>query len=682
MTEKETTQISGTITFLKGDSAKKAAELFQKKKDKDEAQSECIVDNTFIWDEVEDTAISRFVEARQNGKMEEVRDLFDPEVTLVVYDRETLHGIDAVLGFWQERYNASLTRHVKSNYRLLSCRLYIGTILEEVPEQFERMLINFRFRDEKIVGMCFAPEYPNLEFPGHGGFMEQSYLETFFQQFYTSSIKPKKNRIPCQHCGEFSENLEWHTFHVVTYDRLYGYRGIVSVCPNCHRTVEIRPEKKEDMTKETLRKKEAPEEPSRRVPAVITSYFEYALPLAGSKLTETLDDIRLINLEVPLAGPEGEPRTVKKCAEEFHPILLRQFASQDPETINAIVDCYHKAFLLGDVEAGNNLGILYLNYQGRYDEGMEVLRACVERGNANAIANYFIGLWEMKGDRAGAVAFALSAPAKPSPLCWNLAVMYLRGPAIEGNPLPINKEKAKEYLRMVVDATALPVSDADETARWREMARRLLPLVDGYNEFSETARDYVHIAIPRCVKYARRWYDDVTIEECLFGEFSHISIPQDKSLLLKTKTPLNISEFLLIDKNRNIDAIGEKILFRLNVEKSVYGAWEAYLVSKTQNLLPTHEKNKDIEWTLLFGIEEFNQIMAQQGRCRELICRDDDFRPRVILKGDTATVECYIWSKWGGLLRETVKIVFDGNTIWTLNRSLRSYDYTNRFRKA
>ena len=653
----------------------------------DNGPSEFRVDDHVRKGDLDYPAIERFARARMNGHLESVRNLFDPDVTLVVYEKQTLYGVDAVLAFWRDRYESSLSRRVKFDFRIVPCMLYNGTAIEEVPERFARMLITFRFHDGKIIGMGLNPEFLNPDYPYIGGFREAPYTEEFFSGHITSDLEPEANRISCPICGKLSENLSWHAFDNDDIDGLHGCRGVVSVCPHCHSTVEIKPEELYSIPEEERKKeprdyaKEEDGEPASRVPSVATFLLPYTKPLKGTDFVKGLDDTTRIIPMFPADGEDGELYTVRYCAEEFNPLLISQIYYQYPETFHQIVDCYHRAYLHGIIEAGNNLGILYFNYDDRKEKSLETLKGCAERGNANAIANCFSIMWKENPEEA--VDLAISAPSLPSPVCWNLAVLHLRGAAIMGNPLPEDREQAKRYLRMVVEGNALPVGDDMDTALWLRKAEALLPAVDGYEEFAETARDYISIALPSYVRRAKESGSSIGPDQDLNRGLRHLRVPDGLSLHLSLASPErndhgDISRFFLVDRDGNIVCGEEEILFRLDVERSVYGAWDAYLLSKARHLLPTWWHGGYNRETLIFSREDLGAVQSQKGRSLDIITGGDDLKPCVSLNGDTAVVKSCYWSEWGGLYQETVTITFDGNRIANFEhaeaRNIYSYD--------
>ena len=164
-------------------------------------------------------------------------------------------------------------------------------------------------------------------------------------------------------------------------------------------------------------------------------------------------------------------------------------------------------------------------------------------------------------------------------------------------------------------------------------------------------------------------------------ELRHISIPDGLSLHLSLASPErnyhgDISRFFLTDAGDNVVCEGEDILYRLDVERSVYGAWDAYLLSKARHLLPTWWHGGYNQETLIFSLKDL--VPSQKGRVLEVITGGDDLRPRVSMNGNTAVVDSCYWSEWGGLYREEVTITFKGNRIArlerTASRNIYSYD--------
>ena len=101
----------------------------------------------------------------------------------------------------------------------------------------------------------------------------------------------------------------------------------------------------------------------------------------------------------------------------------------------------------------------------------------------------------------------------------------------------------------------------------------------------------------------------------------------------------------------------------MTVDKSKYGAWDVYLFSKTRNIYPTFwHGGYNIE-TLLFCNSDLNSIMALRGLAKDVVLNGEKIEPKVWFDGETAYVNGFYWSEYGGLFKETMKLVFSGSRI-------------------
>ena len=658
----------------------------------DDGTSRLHIDDSVRKDDPNYPAIERFARARMSGRLEDVRDLFAPDVTLVAYERETLHGIDAVLAFWQDRYDSQAVRRVRFDFSIVPCMLNNGIAVQERPERFASMFITFIFEGGLIKHMSLAPQYFNADYIYYGSFKDAPFTDDYFSHYFTGELEPKANRLPCPFCGELSENLEWHSFDHDDYSHFKGYRGEVSVCPHCHCTVEIKPSEQYDRTEEEQAKKPKPifsdpEDPF--MPRLYYNGFEYGTPLEGTEYLDALDDIVKIEpdefMKRYLDKEDAAPRTARKCAEEFHHIFFGIIKKEHRESFDAIIECYRRAYEDGIVEAGNNLAILYINHTDKQEVGENLLRDCAEKGSANAAANYFAVLWGTHQKYHEAADFALSCKTPSIPVYWNLAVMYLLGAMIENNPLPVglstHKEDAKRYLNLILDGTAPAF---DDLCKRFEKARWLLPRVDCCNNFLLEAWSYIGECIPRLTREAKD--KDTIVDNILCKYLTHISVPEGKRLGLSLASERHndhgdISRFALLRDYDGIDVYStdyEEILLSLEVEKSDLGAWEAYLFLKSRNLLPTYWHGGYNSQDMIFCPADLKAIPSQRGRATDVIMHGDDLVPHVRFEGDTATVSCCVWSEWGGLFRESVQFAFNGNKItaidWPERKNLYMYD--------
>lgn len=630
--------------------------------------------------------VYRFAEARMSGDLDSVRELFAPDIILVDYEDDTIHGIDSVLAFWKQRYDSSITRRVKFDYRIEMCMFYNGPALLELPERYATMIVMFRIRNGLITQMVLAPQIISGDHPYYGGFREAPYTEEYFRPFLKKELEFRGNRIPCPNCGELSENLKWYIFKGgdrFTY-RYYG--GTVSICPHCNRTVEIFPidsfenEFQSQHPVEEYRKQNEP----TRIPRPRLCYhtFEYLMPLAGSEYITGLDDTELIQLETAgfmgSKGVEYEQCTARACASEFNSLMLSQLSRKNRQLFDDICSCYKRAYEDGVIEAGNNLAILYVNYAGNEIEGMKLFRECAEKGCANAVTNYFSSLW-CNEDYNTAIQFALDNHTPSIPLYWNLAVLYLSGQDIVGNSLGEDREKAKYYLNQIIRGTVPSSGDSGSRV---ESARDLLRKIDDYDPLAYSAREFLKDGIPIIIRTAER---NGAQEYDLYRVLRHIRIPENTTLKLRLPTDENgigdISRFQLFEEGKTDgEPICQEndIIYQMEVENTIYGAWDVFLFSKARHLLPTFWHGGYNEETLLFDVEDFNLIMSQRGRCQDVIFRSDDLKPKVYFEGEKVIVECCIWTEWGGLFRETYSIEFSENKVCRFemikNENIYQYD--------
>ena len=630
--------------------------------------------------------VHRFAEARMTGNMESIREVFDPNVVVIDYGEKTITGIDAAISFWNYWYNSSVSRKVRFDFFITMCMFYNGPALIETPKGYADRLVLFKIHNGLITQMVLAPKFLSDEYRYFGGFREAPYTRHYFAPFLKQKIETRPNSIPCPNCGEVSENLEWYTFDWRERLSVRRYLGNVSICPHCNRTVEIHPTKCLDnpfyngQSDEEYKERYAPTR--IHMPELICYSFDYSRPLAGSQYIANLDNSSMFDLD--LGGlsfpkePEYEPCTAQTCAAEFHPLMLSKISRKDSVQFNEICDCYKKAYEDGIIEAGNNLAILYYNYGDRADEGKDLFRKCAEMGCANASTNYFTVLRGDNETLENAIQYALNTTTPSIHLYWNLAVLYLRGQEIEGNILDINKDKAKYYLNQILSGT-IPGSGDD--GDFINKARDILRKIDDFDQLAYTAREFVDGGISNIISTAS---NDRSQEYDLHRYLRHIRFPDDTTLKLQLPSEENgngdISRFQLFNREQIDDnpiCTEDNIIYMMDVDKSIYGAWDVYLFSKAKNLLPFFWHGGYNRESLLFDADDLQTIQSQRGRCQEVILKGDDLKPKVYFEGDTAIVECCVWSEWGGLYRETYSMLYSGRQIVEFKqiRSENIYQY-------
>lgn len=705
--------------------------------------------------------VHKFAKARMSGKLDNVKELFAEDACLVTYEREIFYGVDDILKFWKDRYESSLTRNVKFNYRIDMCMFYNGPALFEKPERYASMIVTFKIDCGKIKQMLLAPEYLSSEYQYYGGFREAPYTLEYFKPFLKESLEPRAFRIPCPSCGRLSENLDWYTFNTKDSHDYHYYGGTASVCPHCKKTVEIFPIERlenDSIENHDYEKGDNKNDSTEvKLPNLNCYSFTFSTPLAGTKYLQYLnfsgpkdkisDDfldwrdsivdswdlmdyarmkgkLSLVPCTVKETGkpfkfcafisPEGEKTSVlfsdelgeltseeivsrkhdlqvvecdhgnstiaslyakrkseesqsfseKEIVSNFDSRKIMQIYSNNKELFYIICYCYKRAYEDGIIEAGNNLAIMLINYADREDEGMELLKECAEKGCANAANNYFICLWGNKERYSEAIDFALSCKTPSIPLYWNIIALYLNGKEIKGNTLDVDVEKAKHYLK-VISTDITP--DGEDESKIVNKAQCLLNALENLDPLGEFARQYIESTLPQCIQNAE---NDRRVDSVIKRELPHLHIPNHTSLWLRLADDHNghgdISEFILRYGKTWEDleiARESEVLHHIEVDKSQFGVWEAYLFSKARHLLPTFWHGGYNRLTLLFNTEDFKRIPSQKGRCLDVILRGDNLKPKVYFDGDTAFVECCYWSEWGGLFREKYKVEFQDTKI-------------------
>ena len=616
--------------------------------------------------------VKAFAEARRKGKLASVRHLFENDATFVVYERELIQGADAIINFWQTRYESTKARKIKFEYSVVPCMLYNGAAVSERPNGYARMLITFKITNGKITHMLLAPEYISNEFRYFGGFSSAPYTEEHFKPYLQRELEPKPLRMICHSCGELSENLSWHTFNSTDKYESSGFGGTVSICPHCHQTVEVLPTEsiKSEYVIKNAEQEYIKENKPKCIqhPYLITLGFDYSTPLKDTEYLNVLDDDFLIETEETKRAtskrPFYRPCTLRRGAAIFNTIQMAHLSRFDKEKLSEIIECYKRAYEDGITEAGNNLAIIYIVYANEVEKGMALLRECAEKGCLRAITNNFKFLWERESNYEEAVRFGQTTPIRSQTVAYNIAALYLRGDHAENNPLSVDKCKAKAYLEEI---TTGKISREEYDDYFIEEVRELLEYVDEYNPLVVTARQYIDTVVDKCIELGK---NNQVVDKCLNYALRYFKFSDEVKVGLKLADDSNghgdTSRFFLCvnDNGRYVRvAEGNELIPYMTVDKSKYGAWDVYLFSKTRNIYPTFwHGGYNIE-TLLFCNSDLNSIMALRGLAKDVVLNGEKIEPKVWFDGETAYVNGFYWSEYGGLFKETMKLVFSGSRI-------------------
>lgn len=405
-----------------------------------------------------------------------------------------------------------------------------------------------------------------------------------------------------------------------------------------------------------------------KVPKLEIISYHNARPLADTEYIDMLDDNELLlTKDAQVSGRRTgrcKPYTLRETAVIFNDHMLTHLASNDKDRLLEIINCYKRAYDSGITEAGNNLAIIYIKYTRELEKGKALLRECAEKGCFNAITNYFSYLWREESNYEEAIRFGQTAPIKTTSLAWNMAVLYLRGDHLEGNPLPFDKSQAKTYLQ---DLTSGNLPCPSGYTFFMDDARAILEHIDDYNLFVVTARDYLNRSVKECV--------DLDKGSLLAGIYmtdvlEHFRFRMEDSLGLRLADSSagdgDTSRFYLCTKeNGSYVEVAEdlEVIPHMIVDKSPYGAWEVYLYSKTRNIYPYFWHGGYCREILLFSDSDLGLIKPLHGLDKNYVLDGETIEPKVWFEGDVAYVSSFYWNAWNGLIKETMKLVFDGNKV-------------------
>ena len=102
------------------------------------------------------------------------------------------------------------------------------------------------------------------------------------------------------------------------------------------------------------------------------------------------------------------------------------------------------------------------------------------------------------------------------------------------------------------------------------------------------------------------------------------------------------------------------------VQRTEMGAWQAYLYTVAKTMLPTFWHGGYIVRKYIFKHDDLNDVPALLVDCIDdqvLFGIKEKVSPEIKMQGNEAIVKCCYWNEWRGLVRDTVKILFDGNSI-------------------
>lgn len=179
-----------------------------------------------------------FVTAREDENYSSIIDYLSDDIKLVRYKTCVLTGKDAFIEYWKGAWKSNLSKSSTHKTILQQCP-YLGRVaLYDIWDKSHKICFLAYMKDGRITHAVVLPEK----------FLNSLYLNNFqldepildwdtLKRCMGEIVEPEANHIPCLECGTLSEDLEWHKF---TYRMgLHGYEGIMSICPNCVKEVEM-----------------------------------------------------------------------------------------------------------------------------------------------------------------------------------------------------------------------------------------------------------------------------------------------------------------------------------------------------------------------------------------------------------------------------------------------------------
>lgn len=107
------------------------------------------------------------------------------------------------------------------------------------------------------------------------------------------------------------------------------------------------------------------------------------------------------------------------------------------------------------------------------------------------------------------------------------------------------------------------------------------------------------------------------------------------------------------EKNRGV-------LNFIKTSPSVESAWQIYLLSRSENIMPTFWHGGYHQRVFIFDEETINDIIPLKIYDPSILSQNNLLLPEVTLSPDlgVADIFCTYWNFWQGLVREHVKIYF------------------------
>ena len=570
-----------------------------------------------------DIAIA-FAEFFVSGNIDIISQYLTEKSHLILFKREEMIGIKAITEYFRKWITSAkdkgLQVRVSVEWNVNQCRpvVYVS------PKGYNKMILIFILKQSRIDALIFGPRFIQNAGTRFHDLDTPTYNLEFMSQFFVEDADSAQFHLSCPSCGTDSVMLDWYTFQMALGK--LGYSGMVSICPDCKRVVELQPD-----TRYKFDEALHPAFP-RPIPE---NCVAFAPRLKGLYSFESRDDL------------------------DFYSENGLQVTGHD------YWESYKKS---GDIEAANNYGI-YLANSGDSMQAIEVFTEIAEKGCHNAMLNIFTIYWANEQDYKKAAEWLeyISGSDNPSIKCiWNLATLYYFGENLPNNPFRKDLIKAKHLLARIKD---LPLENFDnDYKRVVVNAGEFYNLVDIINDFSLSGSDIHHIITESIVK---------TESQKDKGEFfSHA----------KALAPINGWKLGLKLADNGTDDIGDKSSFYLYndngqehkvedggivVQPTPMGAWQYYLLMTASSIMPVFWHGGCSVRKFIFSTEDLKSIEPIEEFDFSILNQDGILLPKSVISkdGKSADVYCTYWNDWKGLVLEHVHIMFNADGTATYGKS-------------
>jgi len=623
----------------------------------------------------EQKLIEKFLKARREKDWALMEECFLRDARLVRYNNNTISCVHNIIDFWDRFIQTLERRHIDISSNISMCMYYnMPAVIDQLDGYSPNLLLfrfvrmGYSFSGLKIADMTYMPNPPH-EF--NFGLMDSApFAYESFKKYLREKVVPLPDHLMCKDCGETSENLDWYSFYYNEKNIRPWYRGRASICPKCGKIVETIPEEKVDNDNPSARSinsmlvKNGEWQP-KLGPELVLECYRHGAPLEGTDYVSGLDP----DLKVRFAiEREYEGVSIREAAEKCDLSHMHLIRNMYPDHYRKILAAYAAAYKDGVPGVANCIGVL-LGYNLKADRASEYFKEAAEKGDPHASLNNFVMLWYSERYQE-AVDYALSVNAPDIYMTWNIAILYVLGPALTGNPLPSDLEKGREYLERI---KAMKVNNETEYET-KEAASKLLSGLDDYNLLEVTAKDFFR-ELDGIVEHAKE--ADGEVRKSVMNEYlGKIRFPEDKTLMLHLASLEenghgDICRFYF--KGEDLyegdgtheleDKFHGPMALEVETEKSDMGVWHLYLLRSACHLMPTAWHGAYNVRRFVFREEDLRWIPAIAQRDLDTVTRGEDLAPRITWEGDSAYVSCVYWNDWHGLSRENVRFDFDGNRV-------------------